>query len=219
MSEDPIAEAHWDQMLTYFPQHQVVLVNEDDRALGRGYSLPTAWSGIPAELPDRGWDAALETGVANYLAGHPNNVVSAIEITLRPELRGQGLSRVILSAMKTAARAAGYQQLIAPVRPTLKARYPLTPMPEYITWTEADGSAPFDPWLRVHWRAGASIARVAPQSMTIPGSVAQWEHWTGMRFPASGRYAVPEALEPIEIDRAADRGLYVEPNVWMVHPL
>jgi len=26
-----------------------------------------------------------------------------------------------------------------------------------------------------------------------------------------------EALEPITIDRAADVGIYMEPNVWMVH--
>ena len=40
-----------------------------------------------------------------------------------------------------------------------------------------------------------------------------------MRFPVSGRYVVPGALVPITIDRRRDRGRYVEPNVWMLHPL
>ena len=29
---------------------------------------------------------------------------------------------------------------------------------------------------------------------------------------------VPGALVPVEIDREREEGLYVEPNVWMVHP-
>ena len=54
--------------------------------------------------------------------------------------------------------------------------------------------------------------------MRIPGTVAQWEEWTGVAFPESGPYVVPGALVPVEIDRERDEGLYVEPNVWMVHP-
>jgi hypothetical protein len=38
-----------------------------------------------------------------------------------------------------------------------------------------------------------------------------------MEFPDSGSYVVDGALVPISIDRAADRGDYVEPNVWMRH--
>jgi hypothetical protein len=36
-------------------------------------------------------------------------------------------------------------------------------------------------------------------------------------LPESGTYVVPGALVPIEIDRERDEGVYVEPNVWMVH--
>ena len=39
-----------------------------------------------------------------------------------------------------------------------------------------------------------------------------------MAFPETGAYVVPGALVPVEIDRERDEGLYVEPNVWMVHP-
>lgn len=38
-----------------------------------------------------------------------------------------------------------------------------------------------------------------------------------MVFPESGHYVVPGALVPITIDRERDQGVYVEPNVWMVH--
>jgi hypothetical protein len=53
--------------------------------------------------------------------------------------------------------------------------------------------------------------------MRITGTVADWEAWTGMRFPDSGRYVVPDALVPIDIDTARDLGTYVEPNVWVRH--
>jgi hypothetical protein len=40
-----------------------------------------------------------------------------------------------------------------------------------------------------------------------------------MRFPESGAYVVPHALVPVEIDREREVGRYVEPNLWMEHPL
>ncbi len=58
---------------------------------------------------------------------------------------------------------------------------------------------------------------VAPESMTIRGSVAEWEAWTGLPMPETGSYVVPGGLVPVEIDRERDMGLYVEPNYWMVH--
>ena len=64
---------------------------------------------------------------------------------------------------------------------------------------------------------GAEIAKVRRVD-AHPGTVAQWEEWTELAFPDSGSYVVPGALVPVEIDRERDQGLYLEPNVWMVHP-
>jgi hypothetical protein len=63
------------------------------------------------------------------------------------------------------------------------------------------------------------VIRVAPSSMRIAGTVENWESWTGLRFPDSGAYVVSGALVPVEIDVDRDEGVYVEPNVWMHHPL
>jgi hypothetical protein len=68
-------------------------------------------------------------------------------------------------------------------------------------------------------RVGAELLAIAPRSMTIIGTVAEWEGWTGMVFPDTDLYVVPGALVPVAIDRARDEGAYVEPNVWMRHPL
>lgn len=85
-------------------------------------------------------------------------------------------------------------------------------------WQQPDNPGlPFDPWLRVHARLGAEILAAAPQSMVIPGTLAEWQRWTGMHFPESGAYVVPGALQPIEIDVERDLGRYVEPNVWTRH--
>jgi hypothetical protein len=104
------------------------------------------------------------------------------------------------------------------VRPTLKARYPLIPIERYLTWRRKDGEL-FDPWMRVHERLGAEILGICPGSLVVEGTVAEWETWTEIAFPETGSYVLDEALVPIEIDREEDRGRYVEPNVWMRHPL
>jgi hypothetical protein len=55
--------------------------------------------------------------------------------------------------------------------------------------------------------------------MVITGSLAEWEQWTKMRFPESGAYVVPGALQPVMIDCEKDLGRYEDPNVWMRHAI
>ena len=61
------------------------------------------------------------------------------------------------------------------------------------------------------------VLRPAPRSVRITGTVAEWEDWTGMAFPESDEYVFPGGLATLTVDREEDRGLYFEPNVWMVH--
>ena len=75
-----------------------------------------------------------------------------------------------------------------------------------------------DPWIRTHERLGARVAAPLPRSLRITGTVADWESWTDLAFPQSGDYVFPEGLTTVHIDRAADRGTYWEPNVWLIHP-
>ena len=124
----------------------------------------------------------------------------------------------ILKAMATLAVRHGLTELIAPVRPTRKDRYPTTPIERYMTWRRDDGSL-LDPWLRLHERLGARIGPAAPASYRIEGTVAEWEKWLGMALPESGEYVFPGGLSPLVVDVASDRCIYLEPNVWMVHSL
>jgi len=56
--------------------------------------------------------------------------VSALEIRLRPDVLGQGLSARVLKAMSANALRQGLSRLVAPVRPTRKHLEPDTPMAE-----------------------------------------------------------------------------------------
>jgi hypothetical protein len=131
-----------------------------------------------------------------------------------PERQGTQLSSLMINAMRDVARAAGLRELAAPVRPTLKAEYPLISIERYMQWRRDDGSH-FDPWLRIHERVGGRIFAAAPESMTMEAPVADWEEWTGMRFPEDGSYVFPGALAPLEVRGGVGR--HVEPNVWVVH--
>jgi GNAT superfamily N-acetyltransferase len=187
--------------------------DEREKVVGVGHAIPAAWDGTKANLPE-GWDAVLE---ARFAQDPPTpTVLCALGITIADEWRGQGLSRRMIERMAEIGRDHGLDTLIAPVRPTLKHRYPLTPIDRYVDWRRPDGSH-FDPWLRTHERLGAHILKVAPESTVTRGTVAEWEEWTELAFPESGAYVVPGALVPLEIGRERDEGVYVEPNVWMVH--
>lgn len=216
MLHDPVADKHFWRLYDTFPEFQVILVDAAVRVIGCGNTIPVTWDGTANGLPDRGWDAALELGVANQAQGIAPTTLSAIQVVVAKEHQGKGLSQHVLQAMKATAQRHGLDALIAPVRPNLKHRYPLTPMERYVGWQHSDG-LPFDPWLRTHARIGGQFMKVCPQSMTIHAAVAAWEGWTGMRFPDSGDYIVPGALNPVAVNVETDVGLYVEPNVWMRH--
>ena len=130
------------------------------------------------------------------------------------DLRGKRISAVLIDRMTKLAAAHGLDCLIAPVRPTWKERYPLTPIDSYVRWRREDGFL-FDPWLRTHERLGAELLEPAPRSMTVTGTRDEWEAWTEMQFPEDGDYVVPAALAPVRFSDG--HGTYVEPNVWMRH--
>jgi GNAT superfamily N-acetyltransferase len=198
-----------------FAACQVLLLDPKDEAVAVGVSIPFVWDGTLEGLP-AGWDAVVEQGLRDRKRGRRPTALSALSITVAPDRLGQGLSPLVIQALRRVAAGAGFGVLLGPVRPTRKSAYPLVPMERYVGWTRADG-APFDPWLRTHRRLGARQLKVCPTSMVIAADVASWEAWTQLRFPQTGRYVVPGALVPVQIDRERDLGRYVEPNVWMQH--
>jgi GNAT superfamily N-acetyltransferase len=217
MHHDPVANTYFPRIRDELAHLQFVAWDEElDTVAAEGNIVPVHWDGRLDTLPEEGLDAALENGFADQ-APAPN-ALCALQIVIAGEYQGQGLSLRMIERMAELGRSHGFESLIAPVRPSLKHRYPLAPIERYVRWRRDDGTH-LDPWLRTHERFGGEIVRIAPRSMVISGTLDQWEEWTGMVFPESGTYVVSGALVPIEIDIEHDRGLYVEPNVWMVHRL
>jgi hypothetical protein len=208
---------YWAQLYDVFPEWQFVLYDPaDGTVLAEGHTIPLAWDGTDTGLGP-GIDSTIAAAFDLRAAGGQPTAVSALAAEIPPRHQGRHLSVVLLKAMAGLARDAGLNHLIAPVRPSLKERYPTIPIERYARWTRPDGS-PFDPWVRVHTRLGARIGPVIPRSLHITGTVGEWESWTHMKFPETGDYVFPAGLDTVHIDRDNDAGEYWEPNIWIIHP-
>ncbi len=217
MSEDPVANRLWHHLYEEFSAFQACLLDASDRVAASLNAAPLCWDGTDEDLPD-GWDDQFERTIADRRAGHRPDTVGALLIVVAPDRQGDGLSGLMLEAMKAMARLRSFRAVVACVRPTEKERYPLVSIERYAFWTRPDG-LPFDPWIRLHVRLGGRVVRGAPRSMTMTGTVADWEQWAGMAFPETGDYVVPRAAALVHIDRETDLGTYHDPNVWVIHDL
>ncbi|GAA2367096.1 N-acetyltransferase [Nonomuraea africana] len=217
MLNDPVAGLYFNSdIATDFGEYLLVAVDEEGAVAARACSIP--FERPEGDLPDDGWDAVVRWGAATRRRGGRADAISALDITIRDDLRGSGMSGRMLTAMRENAARLGFSELLAPVRPNQKHLEPRVPMAEYAFRTRDDG-LPYDAWLRVHVRAGAKILKVAPRSMVVPGTLAEWRRWTGLPFDVSGRVEVPGALVAVHVDVDQDHAVYVEPNVWVSHPL
>jgi hypothetical protein len=212
----PVINYYWGQLYDVFPEWQFFLCDRSTgEVLAQGQTIPVAWDGSDAGLGP-GIDATIAAGFELRAAGGQPDCVCALAAKIPARHRGRRLSGVLLRAMSGLARKAGLDSLIAPVRPSLKDRYPSIPLERYARWIRPDGS-PFDPWIRVHTLLGARIGPVIPRSLHITGTVGEWESWTRMRFPETGDYVFPAGLTTVHIDRERDLGEYWEPNIWLIH--
>jgi GNAT superfamily N-acetyltransferase len=211
---DPVSAGHIGRVETYFPQYDVLLLDGGQVVAG-GWGVPIRWNGKLSTLPD-GYDGALVSAVTGHENSVPADTLCIMAAAVRADRQGGGLAGKTLAALRERATPAGLQRVIAPVRPALKSRYPLTSMEHFARWTRSDGFH-IDPWVRTHQRLSASILAPAPRSMIITGTVPEWEDWAAMVFPETGQYVVTDALDLVAIDREQDRGTYAETNLWMRH--
>ena len=208
---------HWERLFDDFAPFQILFREADDQVIAAGHTIPLPWDGTVEDLPAT-IDAILVRAVEARQSGRACNTLCALAAMVRRPRRGAGLSVSLLREMRAVARRHGQTALLAPVRPTLKSRYPLAPFERYVRWTRPDG-LPFDPWIRVHWNLGARPLAVALKAFSVTGTIAEWESWTAMRFPESGLYIVDGALQPVSMDLERNHGCYDDPNFWMRHPV
>ncbi|MFI6371345.1 GNAT family N-acetyltransferase [Streptomyces sp. NPDC050546] len=216
--QDLVGAAHFPRIAAELPEYVLFAEDERGEVVANAYSVPFALGTRGGELPANGWDTVLIWAFSDLRRGVRPDTVSAISISVAPHAQGRGLSTVMLSALRDNARARGYREVVAPVRPNAKHLEPHTPIEEYAHRVRPDG-LPQDPWLRVHARAGATIDSVAPASMTVAAPLAHWRRWTGLPFDTEGDVEVPGGLVPVRCVPARGYAVYVEPNVWMRHAL
>ena len=213
MRHDPIGGLFYNNIETRFSEFVLVAQDEAGEVVACGYSVPFVRSSDP--LPDNGWDFVIRNGLLTNLRSEVPNAISAVEIAVRPDSQGTGVSGQMLMAMRDNAAKHGFAELVAPVRPN--GKYDVRePMSTYAFRVRKDG-LPIDPWLRTHIRAGGRIENVAPRSMVVPGTLEEWREWTGLSFDKTGPVLVPQALAPVHCDVEHGVATYVEPNVWVVH--
>lgn len=205
--------AFYTELATTFADCAIAVTDAEDTVAARVLWVPFPFDGT---LADEGWDWVIEQGIAARRAGTPCPAASALEIGIDPALRGRGLSGILLGHMRAAVAAGGHHSLFAPVRPNAKHTAPHDDMAAYLRRLRPDG-LPADPWLRVHVRAGGQIIAPCNRSMTITGTVGDWTSWTGVDVSRPGPHLVPQALAPVVSDGTT--ATYVEPNVWVRHPL
>ncbi|QRP50556.1 GNAT family N-acetyltransferase [Amycolatopsis sp. FDAARGOS 1241] len=200
-----------------WPEFFLVLL-ENDVPVARAAAIPVAF---PTDerpgLPDHGWDGALLWAAQDVLDGREPTTLVALEVTVAERARGRGVAALALTELRNRARNAGLARLVVPVRPTGKANHPFESIEDYVARRD-ERDRPVDPWLRNHERLGAQTVKIAPFAMTVTGTLEQWEQWTGVRL-GDGRTAVPGGIAPVLASVAQDLGVYVEPNVWVEHPL
>lgn len=215
ITADQVVKKYIGRVRDYFADLDLMLIDESGEPIAGGWAVPIGWNGSVEDLPS-GYTDTLVRAVEGCEAGVQPDTLVICGGVVRPDRHGRGVAGQVIHALRDLADQHGLLRVIAPVRPTLKARYPLTPIERYMSWRRDDAS-PFDPWLRTHWRLGGKLVAPAPESQTMTGTVVDWARLTEMAFPETGDYVIPDGLALLHIDVAQDTGRYVEPNVWVRH--
>jgi GNAT superfamily N-acetyltransferase len=214
ISADQTVASIWDRVRAEFAHLDLAAVDES-ALVATGWAVPVHWDRTRADLP-AGFTGTLVRALENLDANAGPNTLVICAAQIHPGLQRTGLAAQLLNAFIDLAPGYGLESVLVPLRPTLKHRYPLTPISAYAGWTRSDGQ-PFDPWLRTHLRMGAKVLCPIEASQTMTGTVAEWETWTGLVFPESGTYVIDGGLSTLTINTQKDQGIYNEPGIWVQH--
>jgi len=168
---------------TSLPDYQFMLY-DGETVVATCNSIPLTWNLEDRTLSDAAGLGARMGSELKDRGATPNHPLRAFDHS-RAQLSRQRDQQAGSRGHESHCRAARLERTVAPVRPSLKALIrdgvgALHPR------TREDGTQTFDPWLRTHRRVGARIVKNCAALDVIPGTVAQWEDWTGMKFPESG---------------------------------
>jgi GNAT superfamily N-acetyltransferase len=135
----------------------IIMVEDHQVPVATGWGVPIRWTGDLADLP-AGYTDTTRRAVEGRESGEQPDTLVICGAIVRPGRTGQGLAGQLITAVRDLAPQAGCQRILAPVRPTLKPAYPLTPIETFARWT-----APTAPrWIPGCAPTGGSAARSSP---------------------------------------------------------
>jgi len=209
----------WSQGLdNTFPEFQLVAISggpgPENRVVGVAHAVPLRLGDQMADLPDTGWDWALETAMQHHKSGVLPNAICGLSITVLPEFQRRGVGAILISHILSLASRLKLSSVVMPVRPISKEDDPRLPIEEFLTLRRNDGFHQ-DAWIRTHQKAGATIVKPCARSMTAVAPIADWQYWCDEPFLDSGEHLARGCLAPVQIDIARGTGTYIESNVWM----
>jgi hypothetical protein len=207
----------WDKMIEYYEEYQLLLLHGDKIACVFN-CMPMNLDFSDEELPEEAFYWGLEKGIKDFEDGKKIDAAMGVQIIIPKEYQGKGISSIAVAEIKKMCAKMGIRKLIIPIRPTLKSKFPINDIDNYIKWKNEKG-LPFDPWLRVHVKQGGKIIKTCKKALEIKGTIGKWETWTNMKFPESDWYVVEGALCPIYINKENNLGIYNEPNVWVSYEI
>jgi hypothetical protein len=85
---DPVSAAYIGRVETYFPQYDVLLLDEGQVVAG-GWGVPIRWDGTAGALPD-GYDGALVSAVTGHENSVPPDTLCIMAAAVRTDRQGAG---------------------------------------------------------------------------------------------------------------------------------
>lgn len=171
-----------------------------------------------------GWRWALQASLEDQQV----NTLCLTSVTVAHEFQGLGLATLLVSSAKEQAKSLNFHNLLVPVRPTGKHRFPELSFKEYLSpfYYNSSGDIDFfdkekfyDPWIKLHLKQGAVLLNICKESMVITASIHWWEERINASLDKLNEIHIPFGLVPLKIDQKCSMATYTEPNVWMKYSI
>lgn len=129
ITADHEVKKHIGRVRELFPHMDIVLVDEAGEPAATGWGVAIAWSGEVEDLPSSFADVLRRAVETHDRGAAPDAFVIAGGV-VRPDLKGTGTASHLVRALTRTGHQHGQAHVLAPVRPTRKHLYPLTPVAE-----------------------------------------------------------------------------------------
>ena len=215
MRHDPIGGLYYGNVETRFAEFVLIAQDDAGEVVAVAHSIPFEHG--DGALPENGWDFVIRNGLLTSLHGRAaRHRLGDRDRRPAATAKGRGCPGRCSRRCARTRPGTGFAELVAPVRPNGKDDVD-EPMTTYAFRVREDG-LPVDPWLRVHVRAGGRIPQWPPARWSSPAPSRSGGSGPGCRSTRPARSSCLERSPRCTATLEHGVAVYVEPNVWVVHP-